>query len=84
MRKLLIVLVVMVSGLVGCSPDQRDRSAGLSASGSEGLVDSTDQRSRRIGYIEIVNSRMLTDDWDRLWLNERSTRLTSHIIYIGH
>jgi len=83
MRKLLIVLVLMMSGLVGCSPGHRDRSAGLSASGSEGLVDSTDQRSRRIGYIETVNSRMLVDDWDSLWLNERSTRLTPHIIYIG-
>ena len=83
MRKLLIVLVVMVSGLAACSPQHRDRSAGLSASGSEGLVDSTSQRYRRIGYIDTVNSRMLVDDWDALLLNERSTRLTSHILYIG-
>ena len=83
MRKLLIVLVLMMSGLVGCSPSQENRGDGLSASGSEGLVDSTAQRSRRIRYIETVNSRMLVDDWDTLWLNERSTRLTPHILYIG-
>lgn len=83
MRKLLIVLVLMMSGLVGCSPSQENRADGLSASGSEGLVDSTVQRSRRLRYIETVNALMLIDDWDALWLNERSTRLTPHILYIG-
>ena len=82
MRKLLIALVLMISGLVGCCP----KGAGgdtIGANCSDGLVDSADQRCRRIRYIDTVQNRMLVDDWDMVWLNDRSTRLSHHFIYVG-
>ena len=83
MRKLLMVLVLMMSGLVAGCQQQRGDSGDLSATGSQGLLDSTDQRNRRLRYIENVNSRMLIDDWDMVWLQERGSRLSPYITYVG-
>lgn len=81
MRAFLMVLVLMVSGLVaGCQEPQRDS---LAATGTQGLLDSTDQRNRRMRYIDNVQRRQLTDDWDTFWLYDRSTKLTPFIVHVG-
>ena len=81
MKAFLMVLVLMVSGLVaGCQEAHRDS---LAATGTQGLIDSTYQRNRRIRYINNVQTRMLTDDWDMVWLYDRSSKLTPHIVHVG-
>ena len=81
MRAFLMVLALMVSGLVaGCQQPQRDS---LAATGTEGLLDSTEQRNRRIRYVDNVHTRMLVDDWDTFWLYDRSTKLTPFIVHVG-
>jgi len=81
MRTLLMVLVLVVSGLVaGC---QHPQGGSLAATGSQGLLDSTNQRNRRSRYIDNVSTRMLVDDWDMFWLYERGSTLTPYIIHVG-
>ncbi len=58
-------------------------SDGLSANYTQGLMEGTSQRHRRIKYINNVNTRMLVDDWDMIWLQESSIRLTPYIIHVG-
>ena len=63
MRKLsiLLLLCVFISGLLaGCA----------------GVVDSADARARRTDQIDELQTQMLVDDWDYLWLRDRSTKLT--------
>ncbi len=82
MKKFSMTLVLLVAGLVtGCqdlgsleSPD---------AIGVPGLADSGVQRARRIAYIRNFQRKMLIDDWDMVWLNERSSRLTPYYLYVG-
>jgi len=82
MKTFFMVLVLVLSGLVaGC---QQQNGSSLAATGTQGLLDSTDQRNRRHANIDNVNTRMLVDDWDMFWLYERSSSLTPYIVHVGN
>lgn len=70
MKKLLILLVIMMAG-------------SFLFSGCSGLTDSRAERSRRIQQITELQMKMLVDDWDYLWLYERSTRNTQWHTWVG-
>jgi len=51
--------------------------------GGCGLTDSTQQRHRRMLQITNLQSRMLMDDWDYVWLYDRNSWLTEYHPRIG-
>ena len=88
MRTLCILVVLALSGLlVGCQeagPPQGAQGPNLlQATGHNGLNASDADRQRRIYNIETLQKRMLIDDWDAIWLRERSSKLTYYDAYIG-
>ena len=61
MKKLLILLFVCLANLlVGC----------------EGMVDTYPERKLRYKQINDLQTRMLVDDWDYVWLYNRSSNMT--------
>jgi len=68
MKKLLLTLVLVAMVL----------SAGC------GMVDSYEQRARRIDQVNDLQWRMFVDDWDYLWLQEKNTRLNEWHAQIEH
>jgi hypothetical protein len=96
MKKLLILalLVLPAAFLVGCededamsagSQELQDpaRTGSLDASLTRGVLDDTGERQDRLHYINTLQGRMLVDDWDALWLYDRSTRLTPFVAHVG-
>jgi len=67
MKKLLILLVL----ILGC------------AMPGCGLVHTPTERSRRISQAHKYQWRMMVDDWDYLWLNERNSRMTEFHPRVG-
>ena len=71
MKPLLILLVLCLAAasiLAGCS----------------GVVDTYDDRVRRYKQINNFQTRMIVDDWDYIWLYERSSNLSEWNPRIGH
>ena len=60
MKKLLILLTLCVANLL----------AGC------GMVDTYAERNRRIRHINQLQARMIVDDWDVIWLQDRSANMT--------
>lgn len=48
------------------------------------LTESAKERNRRIYGVTALNSRMLVEDWDYIWLNERSSQLTQWHPHLGY
>jgi outer membrane lipoprotein-sorting protein len=42
------------------------------------------QRNRRIAGITDINARMMVEDWDHIWLYERSSSLTEWHPHVGY
>ncbi|MDY6912848.1 MAG: hypothetical protein SVT52_00080 [Planctomycetota bacterium] len=61
MKTLLMVIVLAVGSLL---------VAGCT------LMDTAEQRNRRVGQTADFQNRMLVEDWDYFWLFERNSRLT--------
>jgi len=71
MKQLLVLLVLclaVASILAGCN----------------GVVDTYDDRVRRYKQINNFQTRMIVDDWDYIWLYERSSNLSEWNPRIGH
>lgn len=60
MKNLVVVLLLSLTTLVGCS----------------GLVQNGAERGRRYVNITKLQTKMAVDDWDTIWLYDRSSRLT--------
>ncbi len=71
MKKALLLLAVMIclTSLMG---------------GCDGVVDSYNERMQRARHIDDIQTRMLVDDWDYLWLSERNSRLSEWNPRFGH
>ena len=87
MKNLCLLLALVIGAcLIGCHPSSDEaKTEGylLRATGDNGVMDNTIQRQRRIDAINNINRRMLVDDWDTLWLYERTSRLTYYSAFIG-
>ena len=88
MRKLCLLVALVVSCLlIGCqrtAPVQATQETHLlQATGHNGLTDSDAERQRRIYNIENLNKRMMIDDWDAFWMQDKSSKLTYYDAYIG-
>ena len=70
MRNLLILLVLVMVG-------------SFLLSGCASLTESRAERSRRIDQITELQMKMLVDDWDYIWLYERSTSNTQWHTWVG-
>ncbi len=49
-----------------------------------GMVETADQRNRRISHIAAMQSRMMVDDIDTILLLDENTRLTRWNAYVGY
>ncbi|RKY24943.1 MAG: hypothetical protein DRP83_06935 [Planctomycetota bacterium] len=77
---LLLVIFVAVSALaVGC-----DDEAALSLSDGNGMVDSKQQRRRRVAMIMDMNDRMIQDDIDETWFFDANSKLMPWEVYVGN
>jgi len=78
MKRLCIVFLLAAGLLASCQKegDVRTTLAG-------GLVESSEQRTRRISHIDEFNRRMFADDWDAIWLYERSSFLMPWVPRVG-
>lgn len=56
---------------------------GMMMAGCSTLVNSPDERNRRISQIWDVETRMLVDDWDAFWLVDHNTRTTRYHSRVG-
>jgi hypothetical protein len=52
--------------------------------GGCGMVDTYQERNRRIQNINDLQARMFMDDWDYFWLYERNTYLTEWFPHVAH
>jgi hypothetical protein len=48
------------------------------------MVETADQRNRRVSHIMDMDSRMLVQDLDTILLLDRNTRLTRWHAYVGY
>ncbi len=79
MKRLICLMILIVAAMtIGCESERR-----LSPSGGRGLTDTQHERHRRAFHIVDLQNRMLQDDWDMVWLFDRSTRLTEWHVYIN-
>lgn len=77
MKRLIILLILCVGAFsAGCESERA-----LSPSGGRGLTDTQRERHRRVLTILDMQSRMLQDDWDRVWLFDHPTRLTEWYVF---
>lgn len=88
MKHPLLVLVLLISCLVGCSNCNSSGTSSNSGSSSKssggsgdsfwgaGLVSSHQDRMRRYKMITDYNLREAVDDWDYFWLYDRPSYLT--------
>ncbi|HUS48076.1 MAG TPA: hypothetical protein VM098_08150 [Phycisphaerae bacterium] len=53
-------------------------------SGCDGMVDTSQDRMRRIRNINELQTRMIVDDWDYIWLYERNTYLSQWYPHVGN
>ncbi|HDZ22703.1 hypothetical protein LCGC14_0644630 [marine sediment metagenome] len=80
MKRLCMFGVLLACFLLGCeAPSEKMLQANL----SNGLVDESDERSRRLSHISNLNTRMLVDDWDFVWMYERTSSLTLYKTHVG-
>jgi len=77
----MLLLFLVAGALAGC--EKSSESTMLEANGKNGLIYETAARARRNDHIENLNKRMLVDDWDRLWLYERSSMLNPYVVRVG-
>jgi len=68
MARLLIVVVLLAAGFLGGC----------------GMVETADQRNRRISHILDMQSRMMVDDIDTILLMDENTRLTRWHSQVGY
>ncbi len=68
MKKLLLLAVVLGSMLLG---------------GCGTLVLTPEERARQHRLITDLQSRMVVDDWDYIWLYEKNSRLTRYHPRVG-
>jgi hypothetical protein len=47
-------------------------------------TESASERNRRIAGITNMNMRMAVEDWDHIWLYERSSQLTEWHPHVGY
>lgn len=80
MKRLCMFGVFLACFLLGCEAKSVPM---LQADLRNGLVDESDERSRRLAHISNLNTRMLVDDWDACWMYERTSSLTSYKTHIG-
>ena len=84
MKRLCMFAVLLACFLLGCGTKSAREAAGmLQANLRNGLVDDTAERSRRLADITNLNTRMLVDDWDAVWMYERTSSLTIYKTHIG-
>ena len=83
MKTLVFALVVCIVGSVlsGCTSCNTfgDNSALVSSP-----VDNCPERTHRHSNIADLQTRMLVEDWDKLWLLDRSTKLTYWHAFYGY
>ncbi len=83
MKKLLVILILFsVMVMAGCTMLNRTKDH-LSLLDRPTLVDSGEERDFRIGQIDDFHGRMLIDDWDSLWLRDRSSNLSYWTARVG-
>ena len=56
---------------------------GMMMAGCATLVNSPEERDRRIHHIWSTETRMIVDDWDAFWLVDRNTRTTRYHPRVG-
>lgn len=79
MKRILFVFVTLVGSLFfGCSNPVRGYHVGKS-----NPVETPAERNSRITQINALHGRMIVDDWDYLWLFDRSTNLTEWSSRVG-
>lgn len=66
---LVAVILILGSLLAGCCGN---------------LIETPKERERRICLQTELQFKMLVDDWDYLWLQERASRLTQWHPYVGY
>lgn len=77
MKKLLIMAVLLTGAFaIGCKEE-----AALSVSGGRGVAYTQEERIRRIEMIADIQERMIQDDWDMIWLMDRSSALSEWHVY---
>jgi hypothetical protein len=69
-RFFLILLLVLGPVLAGCS-------------NNAGMVNSPEERNRRLSAIYDTNERQFVDDWDEFWLFDQNLKLTQWQVFIG-
>jgi hypothetical protein len=80
MKRLILLMMLFVGALAaGCETERA-----LSPSGGRGLADTQQERLQRVRSIQDVHMRMLTDDWDMIWLFDRNVRLSEWHVIVGH
>jgi len=47
------------------------------------VTETTQQRHRRLAQVTDINSRMMVDDWDYVWLYDHSSTLSEWHTQIG-
>ncbi|RPI62219.1 MAG: hypothetical protein EHM48_04435 [Planctomycetaceae bacterium] len=57
---------------------------GTLLAGCDTLIESSQERSRRINLQNNLQMKMIVEDWDYLWLQERNSRLTQWHPYLGY
>jgi hypothetical protein len=82
MKKLVLLMVVFVavSALAaGC-----DDETALSLSDGNGMVDTKQQRRRRVAMIMDMNDRMIQDDIEETWFFDANSKLMPWEVYVGN
>lgn len=74
MKELLVILILCSVML----------TAGCGTGGHPTLVDSSLEREFRIVQMDNFHNRMFIDDWDSIWLRERSSMLTYWTPHVGY
>ncbi len=71
MKKLILLLILVVGPvLAGCS-------------NNSGMVDSSEERNRRLSAVSDINERQVVDDWDEFWLYDQNIKLSEWQAFVG-
>lgn len=66
----LLLLLVIGPALAGCG-------------NNSGMVESSEERNRRLTAVSDINERQLVDDWDEFWLYDQNLKLTEWHVFVG-
>lgn len=77
-KAVLLLILFMVAFVAGCDDEA------LSPSGGHGLVDTKQERRRRIATIMDMNDRSLQDDFDEIWFFDDNLKFSPWEINVGN